>query len=92
MCECYGSYCPDKFNTWSSLNHTDSAFVAAASQHIPTILKLSSRIPTVKAIVSMEKLSDEARKIYEAWGGEVGIKIFDIPQGTREISLSKKFI
>lgn len=30
----------------------------------------------------MEKLSDEARKIYEAWGGEVGIKIFDIPQGT----------
>ena len=64
----------------SSLNHTESTLVAVAPQHIATILKLSSRIPQVKAILAMTQLPEESKKIYQAWGEQVGIKIYDLPQ------------
>ena len=64
-----------------SLNHTESTLVAVAPQHLTTILKLKSRLPTIKAVLCLETLSEETRKIYQAWGEEVGVKIFDIPQG-----------
>ena len=63
-----------------SLNHTESTLIAVAPQHVTTILKLSSKIPQLKAILVMTELPQESRKIYEAWGGQVGIKIYDLPE------------
>ncbi|KIP09103.1 hypothetical protein PHLGIDRAFT_126556 [Phlebiopsis gigantea 11061_1 CR5-6] len=62
------------------LNHTESTLIAVAPQHVTTILKLSSKLPLIKAIVVMSELPQESRKIYEAWGAQVGIKIYDLSQ------------
>ncbi|KIP07574.1 hypothetical protein PHLGIDRAFT_89325 [Phlebiopsis gigantea 11061_1 CR5-6] len=62
------------------LNHTESTLVVVAPQHVATILKLAPRLPAMKCIISMDTLSYESKRIYEEWGAEVGIKIYDLAQ------------
>lgn len=56
------------------------SIAAVTPQHISSLLKLSSKIPTVKVIISMDPnpLSVESKQIYQAWGEQVGIKIIDL--------------
>ena len=62
------------------LNHIESTLVVVAPQHVTTILKLAPRLPDMKCIISMDTLSEESRRIYESWGAEFGIKIYDLAQ------------
>lgn len=55
--------------------------IFVAPQHIPKLLKLSSKIPTLKIIVAMEPLEFEAKNILTAWGDQAGIKIMDMSEG-----------
>ena len=55
--------------------------IFVAVQHIPKLLKLSSKIPTLKIIVAMEPLEFESKNILAAWGDQVGIKVMDLSEG-----------
>ncbi|KAJ3551143.1 hypothetical protein NM688_g4894 [Phlebia brevispora] len=62
------------------INHTDMPLIFVTSQHIPKLLKISSKIPTLKIIVAMEPLELESKTILAAWGEQVGVKIMDLPE------------
>lgn len=55
--------------------------IFVAVQHIPRLLRLSSKLPTLKIIVAMEPLEFESKTILTAWGEQVGIKVMDLSEG-----------
>ncbi|TCD63627.1 hypothetical protein EIP91_005178 [Steccherinum ochraceum] len=57
------------------INHAETSIIFASAQHLPSLLKMSSRTPLVKVLVAMEPLSGETKNILESWGQERGIKI-----------------
>ena len=64
----------------NSINHTEMTLVAVSPHHVSTVLKLAGKIPTLKVIVAMADLPAESKKIYEAWGEQVGIKVMYLPE------------
>ena len=61
---------------------------ALSPQHIPTLLKMASKIPTLKVLVAMEAIPEEEKKILTAWGQSVGIKVLDLEDGRLHIILN----
>ncbi|THH33861.1 hypothetical protein EUX98_g219 [Antrodiella citrinella] len=57
------------------INHAETTVVFASAQHIPSLLKMSSRTRLVKIIVAIEPLSAEINVILTAWAHEQGIKL-----------------
>lgn len=64
-----------------SINHTEMGVICVSSAHIPSLLKLASKLPTLKGIVSLEPLLAEAKTILSAWGEQVGIKVMELSEG-----------
>ena len=54
-----------------------------ASQHIPTLLALAPRVPILKMIVSLDVLSEEARRILSSWGKALKIDIKELSESKR---------
>ena len=52
----------------------------AASEHVPHLLKLSPKLPTLKIIISMDDASDDARRVLADWGKTRDIKIMTIDE------------
>ena len=52
----------------------------AASEHVPHLLKLSPKLPTLKMIISMDEASDDARRVLADWGKTRDIKIMAIEE------------
>lgn len=62
-------------------------------QHIPTLLSIKDRLPTLKFIVSMDPLEEEGeamgrtkRALLGAWGEQKGVKIYSFTEGIVESS------
>jgi hypothetical protein len=60
-------------------------------QHIPVLLSIKDRLPTLKFIVSMDPLEEEGetvgrtkRALLAAWAGEKGVKIYSFTEGMVE--------
>ena len=66
----------------SSINHSDLSIVFAAPEHIPFLLTLSPKLPTLKYIVSIEPTDDDQKRVLTAWGKTRGIKVMDITECT----------
>ena len=66
--------------TASSINHTDLPILCASVDHLSKVLTLATnkKIPTLKYLVAMDKIDEEAKKILVAWGAQLGIKVTDI--------------
>ncbi|KAG8955262.1 hypothetical protein FRC03_011236 [Tulasnella sp. 419] len=62
------------------INHAEIPIIFATAQHLPSLLSLSPKTPTVKVIVSIDPLPEETRKVLSAWGKEKGIEIFDFKE------------
>lgn len=62
------------------IKHAEISLVFATSQHIPTLLTISSRTPTMKTIVSIDKLHHSTKDVLTRWGRERGIEIMDLPE------------
>ncbi|KAI0705828.1 acetyl-CoA synthetase-like protein [Cytidiella melzeri] len=62
------------------INHVDMTALFVAPQHIPSLLKMASKLPTLKCIVSMETLPVEAKNVLVAWGQTLGMKVMDLPE------------
>ncbi|KAI0094019.1 acetyl-CoA synthetase-like protein [Irpex rosettiformis] len=80
----YDTLGPDTAGTSSilpcSINHVEMTLCALSPQHIPTLLKMASKIPTLKVLVSLDTIPGEEKKILSAWGQSVGIKVLDLEE------------
>ena len=65
----------------NSINHSDLSVVFAQSQNVSTLLSLSPKLPTLKIIVALGEIPEDARKIADAWGKERGIRILTLNEG-----------
>ena len=54
----------------------------AASEHVPHLLKLSPKLPTLQMIVIMDEYEDEPRRVVEEWAKTRGISLKTIEQCT----------
>ncbi|PIL22879.1 transporter [Ganoderma sinense ZZ0214-1] len=62
------------------INHSDLSIVFAAPEHIPFLLTLSPKLPTLRYIVSIEPTDDDQKRVLTAWGKTRGIKVMDIAE------------
>ncbi|KAG9028636.1 hypothetical protein FRB95_006267 [Tulasnella sp. JGI-2019a] len=62
------------------IKHAEISLAFATTQHIATLLAISHRTPTLKTIVSIEKLHHTTRDVLTRWGKERGIEIMDLPE------------
>ncbi|KAG8887967.1 hypothetical protein FRB98_008640 [Tulasnella sp. 332] len=62
------------------INHAEISLVFSTSQHIPTLLTIAHKTPTMKTIVSMAKLHPSTKEVLSRWGKERGIEIMDLPE------------
>ncbi|KAL9031644.1 MAG: hypothetical protein Q9196_000358 [Gyalolechia fulgens] len=68
------------------INHASLASVATSLPHIPTLLKLKPRLPTLKIIISLDPLEEGEREGYSKhallnmMAAEVDVKIYSIEQ------------
>ncbi|GJJ70329.1 long-chain acyl-CoA synthetase [Entomortierella parvispora] len=69
------------------INHAEIQMVVCSSNHIATLLQNSAKLPSLRAIISMDSLRDDpamaipgassAPALLRAWGAEKGIKVYD---------------
>ncbi|BGO99056.1 Long-chain-fatty-acid--CoA ligase 2 [Rhodotorula toruloides] len=72
------------------VNHAETRVVFANPYHIPDLLKLGKRIPSVKAIVSLDSWASIAAKgtrpgiqpaqAMKTWGESLGIRVLDLEE------------
>ncbi|KAK1775555.1 hypothetical protein QBC45DRAFT_241285 [Copromyces sp. CBS 386.78] len=68
------------------INHSGLAAIACSVPHIPTLLKLAPRCPTLKLIISLDPLDagepagHTKRELLNAAAANVGVKIFSIDE------------
>ncbi|KAI0781049.1 acetyl-CoA synthetase-like protein [Trametes elegans] len=57
------------------INHAELTVIFATPEHIPALLKLAPKTPTLKLIVAMDDLSSETKSVLSAWGETVNVEI-----------------
>ncbi|KAG9318273.1 hypothetical protein JVU11DRAFT_357 [Chiua virens] len=62
------------------INHSAISIIFATPDHIPTLLKMSSKIPVLKMIVSFDPLGEQARLAFSSWGETVGVQIKELSE------------
>ncbi|KAL8918939.1 MAG: hypothetical protein Q9208_007049 [Pyrenodesmia sp. 3 TL-2023] len=68
------------------INHASLPCIATSLPHIPTLLKLKSRLPTLKIIISLDPLENGDREGYSKYAllnmlaAELDVKIYSIEQ------------
>lgn len=70
------------------INHAECPVVFVGSVHVPAILSLIKKLPTVKAIVSLDSWTSisatgsrpgiSSGEALKAWGSSVGVQVLDI--------------
>lgn len=63
-----------------SINHAHLTIIFATANHIPELLKLASKTPQVKMVVTMDEITPEQKKILAAWGDTVGIQVKELKE------------
>ena len=61
--------------TCLSINHAELTVVFATPAHIPALLKLAPKCPTLKMVVAMEDLPAQTKSVLSAWGETIGVQI-----------------
>ena len=56
-----------------SINHAHLTVIFVTSDHIPTLLKLVPKVPNLKMIVCVDKVSSNVAKILKEWGQAQGV-------------------
>lgn len=66
------------------INHGEIPTVACTVNHIPTLLKLKDRLPSLRFIIAMDSIDDgelpgsRKRDLLDVWGKEKGVQIFSL--------------
>ena len=59
--------------------------------HIPTLLKMASKIPVLKMIVSFDPLEKQVRHALSLWAETVGVQIKELSESALFLSISPSF-
>ncbi|KIJ60664.1 hypothetical protein HYDPIDRAFT_32087 [Hydnomerulius pinastri MD-312] len=62
------------------INHAQLAILFTTADHIPALLKMASKIPVLKMIVSFDPLDKQVRNALSAWGETVGVQIKELSE------------
>ncbi|KAF8184890.1 hypothetical protein K438DRAFT_1837051 [Mycena galopus ATCC 62051] len=60
------------------INHAELTIIFATMDHIPALLKMASKTPLLKMIVSIDALSPEISKVFTEWGQLHNILVKDL--------------
>ncbi|KAJ7261335.1 hypothetical protein B0H12DRAFT_1106331 [Mycena haematopus] len=60
------------------INHAELTIIFATMDHIPALLKMASKTPLLKVIVSIDALTPEIRKVFTEWGQMHNILVKDL--------------
>ena len=71
----------------NSINHSDLSLVFVQPQSVAELLGSSTKLPTLKTIVALGEIPEDARKIADAWSKECGIRVFTLNEGKFALSL-----
>ncbi|KAF9195962.1 hypothetical protein BGZ50_002764 [Haplosporangium sp. Z 11] len=90
-CNCYNLVSVALYDTLGPdaveyiVNHAEIEIVVSSANHIASILENADKLPSIKAIISMDALHDSvpvpgatsASQVLRAWGAQKGIKVYD---------------
>ncbi|KAF7353625.1 Long chain acyl-CoA synthetase 7, peroxisomal [Mycena venus] len=62
------------------INHAELTIIFATMDHIPSLLKMASKTPRLKLIVSIDALSPEISKVFTEWGQTHNILVKDLSE------------
>ncbi|KZT18917.1 acetyl-CoA synthetase-like protein [Neolentinus lepideus HHB14362 ss-1] len=62
------------------LNHASISIIFVSSDHIPSLLKISKRLPFLKVIVSLDSLQDDQGYVLMHWAENAGISLLDLSE------------
>ena len=70
------------------INHTEMSIVVCSVDHIPVIIQLAAKTPSLKVIVSMDELagpgegvsSQTKLALLNAWAADTGVRLFSMSQ------------
>lgn len=60
------------------INHAELTIIFSTMDHIPSLLKMASKTPLLKLIVSIDALSPEISKVFTEWGQTHNIVVKDL--------------
>ncbi|WOO78021.1 Long chain acyl-CoA synthetase 7, peroxisomal [Vanrija pseudolonga] len=61
-------------------NFTPLPVIFASSNHIQDVLRLAPKCPTLRVLVSMDKISQAERDLFGQWASEVGVLLLDLEE------------
>ncbi|KAJ3332980.1 Long chain acyl-CoA synthetase 7 peroxisomal [Gonapodya sp. JEL0774] len=62
------------------VNHAEAEIVVTSTDKIAGLLKIASKMPVMKAIISMDSLDSEAGAALRAWAAEKNVVLLDWPE------------
>lgn len=65
----------------NSINHSELSVIFVQPHNVSTLLGLSPKLPTLKAIVALGDIHEAARKLADTWGKERGIQVLTLNEG-----------
>jgi long-chain acyl-CoA synthetase len=60
------------------INHSPLSIVFTSSIHIPALLKVSPKCPSLRVIVSLDKLMERERNVLKAWSDSTGMELWEL--------------
>lgn len=66
-------YWPNTLTSKRRINHADIPVVFTTSDHVPTLLKLKPKIPSLRRIVNVDKISSDASNLLKEWSHSQGV-------------------
>lgn len=61
------------------INHSPLSIVFTASSHIPALLKVAPKCPSLRVIVSMDTLMEREGAVLKAWAETTGVELWELP-------------
>ena len=56
-----------------SIHHANLTVVFTTTDHVPKLLELKSKVPTLKMIVTIDDISTDAAKLLNSWAASLGV-------------------
>ncbi|KAG6335217.1 hypothetical protein ID866_3862 [Astraeus odoratus] len=72
--------CGHRLTLIQSIDHAQLSIVFTSPDHIAALLRLASKVPNLKVIVSFDTLDDEVRSVFLSWAESLSIRIMDLTE------------
>ena len=69
--------------TYSSTNHCPLSIIFSTPNHISSLLKIVSKCPSLRVIVSIDTLPPAEKAVLQDWASHVGIELLEMPEFER---------